>query len=65
MNDNVTDLNARKISDLIVKHWQDAFSDNGAIWRESGKALDVIHANVSEEVWEDAHRMASLRWKLQ
>jgi hypothetical protein len=65
MDDNVTDLNALKISELMVQHWSDAYSDNGAIWKRSGKALDVIRANVSEEVWEEAHRMASMRWKLQ
>jgi hypothetical protein len=65
MDDNVTDLNARRISELMVQHWSDAYSDNGAIWKRSGEALEVIRANVSEEVWEDAHRMASLRWKIQ
>ncbi len=62
MDDNVTDMNAYKIAEMIVEHWSDAYSDNGKIWERSRKALDLIHENVSEELWEQALVIAHHRW---
>jgi len=62
MDDNVTSMSAYRIADLIVQHWSDAYSDNGAIWERSRKALDLVHKSVSDELWEEALVIAHHRW---
>jgi hypothetical protein len=62
MNDNVTSLDAYRIADLIVEHWSDAYSDNGALWERSRKSLEVVRNNVSAELWDEALVIAHHRW---
>jgi hypothetical protein len=65
MDDNVTSLDAHKIAVLIVEHWSDAYSDNGALWARSKKSLEVVHQSVSAEVWDEALKLAHYRWGQQ
>jgi hypothetical protein len=62
MDDNVTSLDAYKIAELILEHWSDAYSDNGALWARSKKTLDVVHNSVRPELWEEALVIAHHRW---
>jgi hypothetical protein len=62
MDDNVTSLDAYRIAELIVDHWSDGYSDNGAIWARSKKALDLVHQSVSPELWDEALVIAQRRW---
>lgn len=62
VDDNVTDMDAYKIADLIVEHWLDSYSDNGAIWERSRKALDIVQRNVPEDLWDKAVVIAQNRW---
>ena len=65
MEDNVTSLDAHKIARLIVEHWLDSLSDNGALWERSKKSLEVVHQSVSDEVWDEALKLAYYRWGQQ
>lgn len=62
MNDNVVSMDAYRIAELILEHWSDAYSDNGAVWQRSKKALDLVHENVSDELWDEALVIAHHRW---
>jgi hypothetical protein len=65
MSDNVTSLDAHKIAGLIVEHWLDSYSDNGALWERSKKSLEVLHNSVTPEVWAEAVKLAQNRWGQQ
>jgi len=58
----VTNLTAHKIAWMIVEHWSDSYSDNGAVWERSRKALEVVQATASPEIWEEALVIAHNLW---
>ena len=60
-DDNVVNMDAYRLADLIVKNWMDAYSDNGAIWRRSQDALDLVKRQVSPELWDRAMVIARRR----
>jgi len=62
MDDNVTSMSAYKIADLIMEHWLDSYSDNGALWERSRKTLEVVRESVTPELWDEALRIAHNRW---
>jgi hypothetical protein len=62
MGDNVTSMSAYKIADLIMEHWLDSYSDNGALWERSRKTLEVVRESVTPELWDEALRIAHNRW---
>jgi hypothetical protein len=61
-DDNVTSLDAYKIAELITEHWLDQYSDNGALWERSRRALEVVRNSVASEVWDKAVLIAQRRW---
>lgn len=61
--DNVTDMQAHKLADLIVTEWLDAHSDSGAIWQKSYDALRLAKSEASRAVFEEALQIANARWK--
>lgn len=60
--DNVVDMDAYRLADLIAKNWMDAYSDNGAIWQRSQDALDLVKRQVSPEMWDRALVIARRRF---
>jgi hypothetical protein len=63
MVDNVTDLDAVRLSQLIINNWLDAYSDNGALWDRSKAALDLVLRWVPESVRTDAYDLAREKWE--
>ena len=61
-DDNVTDIRAHRLADLFMAEWLDSQSDSGAIWKRSHAALEVAKAENSEELIEQAYRIATARW---
>lgn len=61
--DNVTDMQAHKLADLIMAEWLDAHSDSGAIWQKSYNALKLAKAENPEAVFAEALQIANARWK--
>ena len=61
--DNVTDLDAARLSQLIINNWLDAYSDNGALWDRSKAALDLVLRWVPEDVRTDAYGLAREKWE--
>jgi hypothetical protein len=61
--DNVTDIRAARLADLIMAEWLDSQSDSGAIWKRSHEALEVAKAENSDELFEQAFQIATARWK--
>jgi hypothetical protein len=61
-DDNVTDIRAHKMADLIIQTWLDSQSDNGWIWKKSNEALEVAKAENSEELLAEAVAIARARW---
>jgi hypothetical protein len=59
MDDNVTELKTWEIAKMICDLWLDSYSDNGAIYRRSKQACEVVRKSVSEEEWERAILLAS------
>jgi hypothetical protein len=60
--DNVTDIRAAKLADLIMAEWLDSQSDSGAIWKRSHEALEVAKAENSDKLFEQAFVIATARW---
>jgi len=64
-DNNVTDLNAYRVSQVIMDYWMDSYSDNGAIYDRAKRHLEAVKANCPEDVWEQALQMATIRWAEQ
>jgi hypothetical protein len=62
-DDNVTDIRAHRLADLIMAEWLDSQSDNGLLWKRSFQALEVAKAENSDELLEQAFQIATARWK--
>ena len=62
-DDNVTDIRAHKMADLMIQTWLDSQSDNGWIWKKSNEALEIAKAENSDEILEQAFQIATARWK--
>jgi len=60
--DNVTDIRAARLADLIMAEWLDSQSDSGVIWKRSFEALEVAKAENSDELFEQAFVIATARW---
>jgi len=63
MEDNVTDIRAHRLADLIMAEWLDSQSDSGAIWQKSHEALKVARGESPQEVLDEALEIATARWK--
>jgi hypothetical protein len=63
VDDNVTDIRAARLADLIMAEWLDSQSDSGAIWLNSYQALQVAKAENPEAVFDEAIQIANARWK--
>jgi hypothetical protein len=61
--DNVVNIQAQQLSHKIIAEWISAYSDNGAIWADSYKALTAGKDDASEEIVSEAYRLARERWK--
>jgi hypothetical protein len=62
MVDNVVDMDAFKLARLILKCWEDAYSDNGHIWRVSNEAMELALKFAPQEVQDEAYRIANNMW---
>jgi hypothetical protein len=63
INDNVTNMQAHRLADLIMAEWLDSQSDSGAIWLKSYEALQVAKGENPQEVFDEAIQIANARWK--
>jgi uncharacterized Zn finger protein len=63
MDDNVTDIRAQRLADLIMAEWLDSQSDSGAVWERSWLALKVAKSENPEAVFAEAMQIANARWK--
>jgi methionyl-tRNA formyltransferase len=63
MDDNVTDIRAHRLADLIMAGWLDSQSDSGAIWLKSHEALKVAKEENSQQVFDEAMEIAHERWR--
>ena len=63
MEDNVTDIRAHRLADLIMAEWLDSQSDSGAIWERSHRALKIAREENPQEIFDEAFEIAQARWK--
>jgi hypothetical protein len=63
VDDNVTDIRAARLADLIMAEWLDSQSDSGAIWQRSWEALQVAKAENPQAVFDEAIQIANARWE--
>jgi hypothetical protein len=63
MEDNVTDIRAHRLADLIMAEWLDSQSDSGAIWQRSHDALKIAKSENSQAVFDEALEIAHERWR--
>jgi hypothetical protein len=63
MEDNVTDIRAHRLADLIMAEWLDSQSDSGAIWQRSHDALKIAKAENPQAVFDEALEIAHERWR--
>jgi hypothetical protein len=63
LEDNVTDIRAQRLADLIMAEWLDSQSDSGAIWLKSWAALKIAKEENPQAVFDEAIQIANARWK--
>jgi hypothetical protein len=63
VDDNVTDIRAARLADLIMAEWLDSQSDSGAIWLKSWEALKIAKEENPQAVFDEAIQIANARWK--
>jgi hypothetical protein len=63
VDDNVTDIRAHRLADLIMAEWLDSQSDSGAIWLKSYEALQVAKEENSQAIFDEAVEIARARWR--
>ena len=63
LEDNVTDIRAHRLADLIMAEWLDSQSDSGAIWLKSWEALQVAKGENPQAVFDEALEIARERWR--
>ena len=61
--DNVTNIEAHKLADLIMQEWIASFSDNGSIWDSAVERTRKAKAQQTEAIIEEAIKIAQARWK--
>jgi hypothetical protein len=61
-DDNVTDIRAHRLADLIMAEWLDSQSDSGAIWLKSHQALQIAKEENSAEIFAEAVEIARDRF---
>jgi hypothetical protein len=62
MNDPLIDMEAFRIAKIIIREWEDSYSDNGSIWARSHDALEQAKKAHSPELMEQAYQIARERW---
>lgn len=62
-DDNVRDIRAHRLADLIMAEWLDSQSDSGNIWLRSHEALKVAKEENPQAVYDEALEIARARWK--
>jgi hypothetical protein len=63
MDDNVRDIRAHRLADLIMAEWLDSQSDSGAIWQRSHDALKIAKTENPQAVFDEALEIAHERWR--
>lgn len=63
LEDNVTDIRAHRMADLIMAEWLDSQSDSGAIWQRANDALKAAKESNPPEVFDEALEIAHERWR--
>lgn len=61
--DNVTNIQAHRLADLMMQEWISAYSDNGWIWQRDYEALDIAKSEASDEIIQEAFQIARARWE--
>ena len=61
--ENVTDARVMRIAKAFLFAWEEAYSDNGALWQRAWKELDVECEGVPEELVQHAQDVATASWR--
>lgn len=61
--ENVTDARVMRIAKAFLFAWEEAYSDNGALWERARDALDLECEGVPEELVQHAQDVATASWR--
>ena len=56
------EMEAFRLAKIILREWEDSYSDNGAIWQRSHDALEQAKKAHSQELMDRAYQIARERW---
>lgn len=62
MTNDPIDMEAFRIAKIIIREWEDSYSDSGAIWERSYDALRQAKKANPPELLERAYEIARERW---
>jgi len=62
MTKRPVEMEAFRLAKIILREWEDAYSDNGDIWQRSHDALEQAKKANSPELMDQAYRIARERW---
>lgn len=56
------EMEAFRLAKIILREWEDSYSDNGAIWARSYDALEQAKKANPPELMDRAYQIARERW---
>jgi hypothetical protein len=62
MSKEPVEMEAFRLAKIIMREWEDSYSDSGAIWERSYDALQQAKKANSPELMEQAYQIARERW---
>jgi hypothetical protein len=62
MSEELIEMEAFRVAKIIMREWEDSYSDSGAIWERSHDALVQAKKAHSPEILEKAYEIARQRW---
>jgi hypothetical protein len=63
-NNNVTSLEAKRLSVLILEAWSASYSDSGFLWdRARREVVAALNECSSQEIIDEAYRLAYAKWE--
>ena len=63
MSKKVANIQAQKLTHLIIEEWLASYSDNGQLWEKARAELVGESKNYSPKVLAEAREIAQARWK--
>lgn len=62
MTKEPVEMEAFRLAKIILREWEDSYSDNGAIWERSHDALVQAKKANPPELMDRAYQIARERW---